>query len=129
MADQDLKREIEAANRRFTDYFNGGNLEALAGCYTQDAQFLAPGLEPLVGRPAIAAALGGLRGDGNRLTLETLEAKGLGDEAWEVGRYQVSAPDGSTADSGKYIVIWRRDAGQWRLHRDIINTSVAPAGG
>jgi hypothetical protein len=27
-------------------------------------------------------------------------------------------------DQGKYIVIWKREKGQWKLHRDIFNSSV-----
>ena len=27
-------------------------------------------------------------------------------------------------DEGKYIVIWKREAGQWKLHRDILNRSM-----
>jgi ketosteroid isomerase-like protein len=30
-------------------------------------------------------------------------------------------------DQGKYIVIWKQDGGQWKLHRDIFNSSL-PAG-
>jgi ketosteroid isomerase-like protein len=32
--------------------------------------------------------------------------------------------NGKTADRGKYIVVWKRDGGQWRLHRDSWNTSM-----
>ena len=128
MAEQGLKAQIEAANRRFMDLFDSGDLPALADCYTSDAQFLVPGMEPLVGRAAISAALGGLRGEGNSLRLETLEAEGVGDAAWESGRYAVATPDGAIADRGKYVVVWRREDDRWRLHRDIINTSL-PQGG
>ncbi|TAK36590.1 MAG: nuclear transport factor 2 family protein, partial [Lysobacteraceae bacterium] len=56
MAEQGLKAQIEAANRRFMDFFDSGDLQGLAECYTADAQFLVPGVEPLVGRAAIPAA-------------------------------------------------------------------------
>ena len=37
-------------------------------------------------------------------------------------------PDGqSVTDIGKYLVVWKREGGAWRLHIDIWNTN-APAG-
>jgi hypothetical protein len=35
--------------------------------------------------------------------------------------------DGKVLDKGKYIVIWKKEDGTWKLHRDIWTTSVPPA--
>jgi hypothetical protein len=32
---------------------------------------------------------------------------------------------GHSVDHGKYIVIYRRERGRWKLHRDISSSSVA----
>ena len=50
--------------------------------------------------------------------------------AYEVGRYALSGQVGDI-DHGKYIVVWKKVGGQWKLHRDIFNSDVAPpsAGG
>ncbi len=45
----------------------------------------------------------------------------------EQGRYELADADGNVADHGKYIVIWKRDGDDWKLHRDIWNTSTPPA--
>jgi ketosteroid isomerase-like protein len=48
--------------------------------------------------------------------------KESGDWAYEVGAFSASAPDGAVLNSGKYIVIWKRDPnGGWKIHRDIFN--------
>jgi ketosteroid isomerase-like protein len=47
-----------------------------------------------------------------------------GDMAYEVGKLTLKGEDGTVLDSGKYVVIWKRENGQWRLHRDIWNTSM-----
>ena len=60
-------------------------------------------------------------------TLETLELEEYGDIAVEQGRYQLADAEGNVADHGKYMVIWKRDGGDWKLHRDIWNTSTPPA--
>jgi hypothetical protein len=36
---------------------------------------------------------------------------------------QGKAQDGSILDTGKYIVIWKRENGAWKWHRDIWNSS------
>jgi hypothetical protein len=58
--------------------------------------------------------------------LETLELERYGDTAHEVVRYTLSGTGGQTLDQGKYGVIWKKEANQWKLHRDIWN-SRAPA--
>ena len=60
--------------------------------------------------------------------LETVEAEGHGNTAIEVGKFTLYGADGQVIDKGKYIVIWKKEAGQWKLHRDIFNSSTpAPA--
>ena len=58
------------------------------------------------------------------LELATVELDVLGDTANEVGTYHMLAEGGVTADRGKYVVVWKKEDGEWRLHRDIIATSV-----
>ena len=62
-------------------------------------------------------------------SLETVELDPQGDTATEVGKYTLGADCGTVADTGKYVVVWKKEGGHWRLHRDIWNTSVAPAAG
>jgi ketosteroid isomerase-like protein len=57
-----------------------------------------------------------------RVTLETMEVEAAGETAYEVGKFPLEA-SGSVADQGKYLVVWKRDGGDWRLHRDIWCTS------
>ncbi len=59
--------------------------------------------------------------------LETLEVKAMGGSAVEVGKYTLYAEDNQIADSGKYMVSWKKINGQWKLHRDIWNTSLPAA--
>jgi ketosteroid isomerase-like protein len=43
--------------------------------------------------------------------------------AHEVGKYTLMGDGDKVLDSGKYVVIWQRQDGQWKLHRDIWNSS------
>ena len=56
--------------------------------------------------------------------MDILETTGCGETAYEVGKYTLLGRGGQTLDSGKYVVIWRQEDGQWKLHRDIFNTSL-----
>ena len=41
-----------------------------------------------------------------------------------MSRYELQDGDGQALDAGKFIVVWKREAGQWKLHRDIFNSSM-----
>ena len=45
---------------------------------------------------------------------------------YEGGAYVIKAKDGSVADRGKYVVVWKKVGGNWMLHRDIWNTNMPP---
>ncbi|MGH9895019.1 MAG: DUF4440 domain-containing protein [bacterium] len=55
--------------------------------------------------------------------LETLEVEAHGDTAHEVGCYTLKTGGGQVADAGKYLVVWKKEGGAWKLHRDIWTTS------
>lgn len=119
--------EIESANRTFEGTFARGDADGMAALYTEDGQLLPTGSDVISGRFAIAefwqsAFDAGLA----RAELTTVELDSAGDVAYEVGRYRLSLPDGQVADEGKYVVLWKREDGRWKLHRDIWNTNNAP---
>jgi ketosteroid isomerase-like protein len=60
--------------------------------------------------------------------LETVEVAGDGNTAYEVGQFTLQGAEGQVFDAGKYVVIWKQEAGQWKIHRDIWNSS-RPASG
>ena len=61
------------------------------------------------------------------LPLTTVEVEAHGDTAWEVGTWTLKGKDGAELDHGKFVVVWKKEAGGWKLHRDIWNSSQAPA--
>jgi hypothetical protein len=42
--------------------------------------------------------------------------------------YRLQGAGGQVLDMGKYVVIWKQEAGQGKLHRDIWNSSRPAAG-
>ncbi len=116
---------ILAMEQEFMTAFRQGDSAGISGFYTDNAQLLPPNSDILEGRQAIQAAFQSFMDMGVKvMNLETLEVEGSGDLAYEVGKYTLEVEGGQVVDQGKYIVVWKHEAGQWKLHRDIFNTSM-----
>ncbi len=124
-----IRAGVEAANQRFMDAVSRGDAAAAAALYTARAQLLPPNSAMRSGKQAIQAFWQETLDAGvKQAKLQTVEVEGHGDTAYEVGQYWLAAADGRTIDSGKYVVVWKREQGQWRLHRDIWNSNKPVSG-
>jgi uncharacterized protein (TIGR02246 family) len=120
----ELREQIAAANKVFMEAFGRGDPAGLAALYTKDGQLLAPNFGPMTGRDAIRAFWQGAMDMGIKgAVLEIVEVEDHGETAIEVGKYTLLGEEGQALDEGKYIVIWKQVGGQWKLHRDIFNSS------
>ncbi len=123
------KTEIINANKAFVAAFNRGDAAGLADLYTEDGSLMPTHSDIVNGKAGVAAVWQSVFDAGiKQAKLETLEVEGLGAARYEVGKYTLFVEGGDVADMGKYIVIWKMEGGQWKLHRDIFNTSMPPAG-
>jgi uncharacterized protein (TIGR02246 family) len=119
------KAAIEAANARFSADFAKGDAAAVAAHYTVGGQAFPPNGGVARGREAIAKLWKGAMDSGVKgVKLTVVEVEAHGDTAHEVGTYALVGEGEKTLDTGKYIVIWKREGGQWKIHRDIWNTSM-----
>jgi uncharacterized protein (TIGR02246 family) len=120
----DVREAIGAANTEFAAAYRRGDARAVAARYTEGGQLYPPNEKVVGGREAIerfwkAAMDAGVKA----VELKTVEAEGLGDSAVEAGTYTLYGKDGATLDRGKYLVLWKRVGGEWRLHRDCWNSN------
>ena len=116
---------IDAANAKFSADFAKGDAAAVASHYSTTAWAFPPNGEITKGREAIAKLWKGAMDSGiKEVKLTTLEVEAHGDAAYEVGTYALTGEGGKTLDAGKYVVVWKRQGGQWKIHRDIWNTSM-----
>ena len=117
---------ILGVNKIFMETFGQADPAGVAELYPEDGQFLPSNSDAVVGKSAIKEAFQGLLDGGIRgIQLDTLEVESFGDTAYEVGLYTLKDEASETLDHGKFIVIWKQIEGNWKLHRDIINSSVA----
>ena len=126
----DVRKKIEAVNARFMTLFADGDLAGVCTLYTEDAMVMMPGMPALSHRSGVATFLGAVESLGvKQAKLATEEVEAMGDTAWERGNYELKLGNGTVADHGKYIVIWKLRNGTWELHRDIFNTDRPPPAG
>jgi len=120
----DIQNDIRTADDAFENNFRQGNAAAIAELYTNDGMLLPAGSDFVQGKEAIRDFWQGAMNMGiKEAKLDILEVDLQGNWAIERGRYQLSGTDGVVMDQGKYIVIWKQEQGQWKLHRDIWNTN------
>ena len=117
----EVRDAVEAGNKAFIAAFLRGDAKAVADLYTEDAQVIAPGAPVAQGRAAIAALWQESIDSGVKdVTLTTQNVESAGDLACETGTVKLVASDGA-ASVARYVVVWKRTGGQWKLHRDIWN--------
>ena len=125
----EVYKDIAAANENFMAAFNSGDAARLAALYTEDGQVLPQNSDFVTGRPAIQAFWQASFDMGvNEAKLEIVEVEDHGNTAIEISKFTLSGGEGQVLDKGKYIIIWKQENGEWKLHRDIFNSSIpAPA--
>jgi uncharacterized protein (TIGR02246 family) len=124
-----VRDAIVAADESFMTTFKGGDAAAMAALYTENGQLMSPNSDFVTGRPAIQGFWQALFDMGiKEVTLESADVEGHGDTAIEVGRFALRGEGGQDLDHGKYIVVWKRESGQWKLHHDIFNSSMPAPG-
>ena len=125
---QAVRSRIEETNAQFTAAVSRGDTATVASLYTEEAAVLPPNMPGARGRSAVKELFDGMfkQMGPPTLKLSTDEVTELGDTAYEVGTYTMKAqPPGGAAvsDTGKYVVIWKRQRdGAWKLHVDIWNS-------
>ncbi len=110
--------------------WNARDVEKLVAAYAEDAVYLPPHHAAVHGREAIREYLKSPLAHGvTDLHFDVTYIKHLGDLAYDVGRYTMSVPhDGSKRqDQGKYLTVWRREKGEWKIVADSWSSDLPPA--
>lgn len=117
------KAKIEAVNAKWMELFNKGDFDGVAQLYTIDAIAFPPGAALVRGRAAIGTMWKGMAEQVVNPKVTTLEVKRLSPSAArEVGTFALTTKGPSPKEiSGKYLVLWQRVQGDWKLAADIWN--------
>jgi uncharacterized protein (TIGR02246 family) len=122
---------IRELDRKWVEGIAAKDLDSTVAHYADDAAFLAPNASVSTGKVAIRAAWEGLlKSPGLSLTFgpTTIRVARAGDMAYEIGTYKIGmdAPGGRAEDEGKYVYVWTRVGGDWKVAADIFNSSRSP---
>jgi len=117
------KAEIEAVNAKWMELFNKGDFDGVAALYTEDATAFPPGSAMVKGRAAIAALWKGMAEQVGDPKVTTLDVKPLGAAAArEIGTFSLKTKGPNPQEvTGKYVVVWEKVGGDWKLAADIWN--------
>lgn len=127
-AQQSVRTAIEANTKQFIEAFNKGDAAAVANMYAVDARVLPPNSAMVEGRANIQKFWQGAMTAGLKMvSLDAVKVEAQGNIAVEVGRYVATAPGAggaTTTDKGKYVVVWKRQGGTWKLAVDTYNSDM-----
>jgi len=118
------KTAIEKLNERFSAAFVKGDIATVAEMYAEDA-FLLPAGSPMVrGRSAIKSFWEKASEGIDNIQLTTVDVKPLGaDAAREIGTFSLHTKGSQPQEmTGKYVVIWQKAGGEWKLATDTWNS-------
>ncbi len=125
------KQEIDALNAQWVAAFKAKDYATIESLMAPDSLLLAPGNPPIQGAEAVVEtwkAWGGLPNVKITFGAERVEAAASGDLAYDYGAYTFAfdSDKGPFAEEGKYIVVWKKIDGAWKVAADIFNNNSAP---
>jgi ketosteroid isomerase-like protein len=118
------KSFIDSVNAKFSQQIAAGDSVALASHYWPDAELMLDYSETIKGNN-IANAWGEVIRMGiKEMTFSTTDIKGNAQFLIETGNAEMKDAKKSVIDRGKYVVVWEKRNGEWKLYRDIGCTSL-----
>lgn len=119
------RKEIDEANREFIDLFKRSDSAGLANMFTVDGKSMEPNAPSFSGRDEIRKHYSIVMSEGaNTLGLETTGLWGDEKMLAEEGLFTFTDKSGKQLDKGKYIVLWKKEEGKWKLFRDCYNSDL-----
>lgn len=118
------KAEMVALSIEWMAFVAAGDSVGLANMYAQDAKFMMNGAPAISGRKNIQSAFSGIMKSGiSRVDLIIIDVWGTENFLAEEGEVSFFVGD-TEVDQGKYIVLWKKEEGKWKMFRDIFNSNL-----
>lgn len=119
---------IKELIKTYESALNTNDLEKILALYGSDPVFMPQNAPALVGRDAVRAGytqvFATLKLD---VRFEVHEIEETGDTAWarttSAGRTRILAANAEVTEGNNELFIFRRESGEWRIHRYLFATS------
>lgn len=116
---------IKEQVKKFSNYLMTDQRDEVVKMYTSDAKIFPEKTDILEG-----GELSNYWNPENRSWKTTyhivtpLEIKVVGDEAYDYGYYEGKSSNGDRSSSwkGKYVIVWKKIDGEWKIYLDIWNS-------
>jgi ketosteroid isomerase-like protein len=124
--------EKEASNIRqqvsaFTEEFKRGDTFAMAARYSSDALVMPPNSQVIRNNDIASFWAGAMKMGIKNMRLDIQDVSGNGEWMIETGNYEMYGDNNNALDKGKYVAVWKKENGTWKMYRDIWNTSMPSA--
>jgi ketosteroid isomerase-like protein len=126
-AEADENAAIAAQSDRLAECFNDGDRAGLIALYADDAVLLPPGPRTFTG-PREIQSFWQQTARIKELRFERREVRVLGAAACEIGDLHLAVGPQSRDVAMKYVLVWHKAAGQWKVETMIWNAAGAPGG-
>lgn len=111
---------ILQSNKHLIKAFEAGDSVEVGDSYTTDGELMVPNQGTIYGRENIIHYFAKVMGDvTTNINLKTVKIWGDSTILVEEGIYKISDKKKNALDNGKYIVLWKQEAGNWKMYRDI----------
>lgn len=121
-----VKHAIDSNNHSFSTMLAKGDSIGISNLYALDAKFMDAGAPAVVGRTAIKSLMSGfIKSGASRVDFKTIDVFGCDSLVAEEGELKLYAGAKEIAED-KYIVLWKKEEGSWKIFRDISNSNLPP---
>jgi ketosteroid isomerase-like protein len=112
----DVRSEIDKVNSVFDKAYAAHDFKKLGELYDQNAVVYAQGSPVIKGRPGIQKLWESYKNDFTNAHFETVEVLDAAPYAIQFGKYDATYQ--GKPDQGRYITVWKKEGGTWRIVRD-----------
>jgi ketosteroid isomerase-like protein len=110
---------IDSMNAKWVEQIRNGDSMSLAGHYSSDAELLMSNSEPIKAKDILSAWGSTVRTGLRDWKFTTTDLQGDSNFLIETGNYEIRDANKKLADRGNYVVIWKKENGEWKLFRDV----------
>ncbi len=127
------EQQIRDLEQQWAEAVEERDLDAIVNLFAEDGRIMPPNAETAMGRDAVREAWQGI------LDLPELDfsfgptdvsVAESGDMAYVIGTYRLAfqseGQEEPTQDSGKYVDVWEKVDGEWKVMVEMYNSNIAP---
>jgi ketosteroid isomerase-like protein len=123
-AGEELRSAVFQSNRLYGQAFVKGDSLLFISRYDLNAWIMPPNSPSIMGPDAASSffAIAYHQMNIRNVLLSTKELYDQGSYATEIGSFELRDVANRVLNRGKYVVVWKRTDGRWKMYRDCFNS-------